>query len=331
MSAEIYLGVLGDEMTSNVSAGNSCLLAVLLVVRSSSEPRLVFHYPPRPGEDNAYFKQLLRDERADSSSSSSEGESYENDLERAAVEAENDPREGSSPPGLEDADANHRPGTTKDPRESQWNDIFSQDARRLAKALSPPLDQAKQFEVSIKGDVYVGRPVYVHPDGLWRRRRRRSSSMSKSHGEKRSAAASSNRSLLLAHRPLNATSGESTGAESGDDQLPRASETAHAKIPEQAVSDEASPLPPRSAGKMGSKDPLVMFHVVYVLNPSPLEHHTAVGTMWTNVAKKFARALKYEQARSEYVSREVSVISSTVKRLKKPAGTRLARYRIDSS
>ena len=51
-----------------------------------------------------------------------------------------------------------------------------------------------------------------------------------------------------------------------------------------------------------------MFHVVFVMNPPMLEYHSRVNDMYEGVVKRFARALKYEQANDNYMWREVETI-----------------------
>ncbi|PWW76049.1 hypothetical protein C7212DRAFT_295720 [Tuber magnatum] len=53
---------------------------------------------------------------------------------------------------------------------------------------------------------------------------------------------------------------------------------------------------------------MTMFHVVFVLNPPELEYHSRTQEMFDYVVKRFARALKYEQAKDGYVWREAEKI-----------------------
>lgn len=57
-----------------------------------------------------------------------------------------------------------------------------------------------------------------------------------------------------------------------------------------------------------------MFHVVFVMNPPPLEYHLRVREMYDNVVKKLSRAIKWEQARSSYVSKEATIIATCTER-----------------
>ena len=78
--------------------------------------------------------------------------------------------------------------------------------------------------------------------------------------------------------------------------------------------------PKRAKEEQLSKDNLKMFHVVFVLDPPPLEYHLRTKEMYDHVIKKFSRALRWEQARSNYVSKEASAISSAGKGHHKASG-----------
>ncbi|KAF8474787.1 nitrogen permease regulator of amino acid transport activity 3-domain-containing protein [Kalaharituber pfeilii] len=66
----------------------------------------------------------------------------------------------------------------------------------------------------------------------------------------------------------------------------------------------------KSEGTEEDKDGggMSMFHVVFVMNPPQMEYHARVQEMYTYVVRKFAKALKQEQARANYVGRETEMI-----------------------
>ena len=49
---------------------NPCLVAILLLVKTTSEPRIIFHYPPKPGEDNSHFTDMFKENPAADDNSS---------------------------------------------------------------------------------------------------------------------------------------------------------------------------------------------------------------------------------------------------------------------
>lgn len=52
-----------------------------------------------------------------------------------------------------------------------------------------------------------------------------------------------------------------------------------------------------------------MFNVVFVLDPPLLEYSIRLREVYDNIIKKFAKALKWEQARTDYVWKEAQNIS----------------------
>ena len=58
----------------------------------------------------------------------------------------------------------------------------------------------------------------------------------------------------------------------------------------------------------GKDDKKEAFNVVFVLNPPPLEYSIRVKEMYEHIIKKLSKALKLEQARSSYVSKQADII-----------------------
>lgn len=56
------------------------------------------------------------------------------------------------------------------------------------------------------------------------------------------------------------------------------------------------------------KSDMRMFHVVFVMNPPVIEYNYRIAEMYHFILSKFARTLRYEQAKSNYVWNEVSKI-----------------------
>ncbi|KAJ9658185.1 Nitrogen permease regulator 3 [Neophaeococcomyces mojaviensis] len=64
-----------------------------------------------------------------------------------------------------------------------------------------------------------------------------------------------------------------------------------------------------------SKSQLMMFHVVFVMNPPPLDHSYRVKEMYDNVIKKFSRALQWVQVHNEYVWKQAESLHSRRRQL----------------
>lgn len=315
-------------MTSPLLPPNPCLVAILLVVNYHHKPRIAFHYPPKPGEDNAHFKNSLSSEFTDEevpTSSDEESASSTNDQATAS-----DPAVGKSKDAdLRDGDLEEAgsaspekvEGVPSMQRSPQWDDVFGYRALYLAKLLCPPASSHKRrFEMSLNEKAFLGWPVFAK-DGKWRPRRRAKRSKSRdqlpggSSREKGEQRAIGGKTSLQVAEELEDTSEQVTDVD-GQNKL---QDTETGSVADITASLEDSKLkldnipgdiPKQKKAKDDfAKDTLKMFHVVFVLDPPPLEYHLRMKEMYDHVVKKFSRALKWEQARSNYVSKEASNIA----------------------
>ena len=301
-----------------MSYSNPCLIGIALVIKKKTEPHLVFHYPPKPGEDNSYFKSLFKSDSIDTTSSSSDDESdaEEGGLgDSQAKDAENK----DSPPDLDEAGSaspQKGPALQQGTKRLLWNDVFGYNSGVLAKAWCPAKGCYKRFEMSLGNNVILGRPVYAKDDGAWKRKRvaaRRSSDMTSPTAEK---AASGIRTISETLGQVNEVSVDASNlnsAETEDSGVATVEEKKGRAQPEEVMGNPDSSKTKNA--EIGTKDTLVMFNVVFVLRPPPLEYHARVKDMYEHVVKKFTKALKWEQARSSYVAKESALISSTANRV----------------
>ena len=312
-----------------MSAPNPCLIGIALIIKKKTEPHLVFHYPPRPGEENVYLKKLLKDDSIDTSSSSSDDEESTPEEEDMAKGDSKDGGKKDSPPDIDEpGSASPQKGATMQQGSKRllWNDVFGYSSGVLAKALCPAKASHKRFEVSLGNNVVLGRPVWAKEDGGWRKHkpRRRSSSMSNSTGAKASQAGDKAKATLMdsvieaPEEPLHFSSETNDESavidELGDGNPTEVSSGKRPSQEESPYSNRSKVLPSRAAQQV-VKDSMVMFHVVFVLRPPPLEYQARVKDIYEHVVKKLARALKWEQARSGYVAKEASLISSVAGRV----------------
>lgn len=313
-------------MASHLLPPNPCLVAILLVVNHHHQPRLVFHYPPKPGEDNSHFRTYLSEDLSeDTSSSSGEDESASSDGNQSPADRQaQDNQNGNNDAAdvdmeeLGSASPEKIDGMAQIKKPLKWNDIFGVEAGSLAKLLSPaPSTHKKRFEMTLDEKAFLGWPVFSK-DGHWQKKRRRKSqsktgSLRDDSTEKKSRSDVPGQTSSDALPELDDTSGQDTER---DEQI------GHNVKHERAISQR--PMSKAGPGKAASDsykrrqsndedkllDTLNMFHVVFVLNPPPLEYHLRIKEMYEHVVKKFSRALRWEQARSNYVSKETSTISA---------------------
>ncbi|KAI9653619.1 MAG: Nitrogen permease regulator 3 [Bathelium mastoideum] len=204
--------------------------------------------------------------------------------------------------GRNDAEARHR-------EMADWESVLGYSTDGLQKLLCPPKTfHKKRFEVCLDGLVFLGCPIFVREDGLWKKDKRH-----KTHSEQHDGRNPHN---LQAGADEETRPDEKASAKEGstDGQW-------HHERSQELSEDAAKISSPYSAPTFGveasknlgaSKDPgskpksvkeskMTMFHVVFVMNPPALEYHVRLDDMYRNVAREFAKILKVEQAQSFYV------------------------------
>lgn len=312
-------------MASPLLPPNPCLVAILLVVNYHHQPRLVFHYPPRPGEDNSHFRTYLSGDLAeDDSSSSSEDESASSDDNRSLADRHpQDDRGGNIDVGdvdmeeLGSASPEKLDGMAQIKKPLKWNDIFGVEAGSLAKLLSPaPSAHKKRFEMTLDEKAFLGWPVFSK-DGHWRKKGRRkfqskTASIRDDSTEQKGRSDTPAQMSSDARPELDDTSSQDTERDEQNGHKVKDERASSQRPMSQAGSGKALPESYKrrqSSDEDKLLDTLKMFHVVFVLNPPPLEYHLRIKEMYDHVVKKFSRALRWEQARSNYVSKETSTIA----------------------
>lgn len=318
-------------MSTNPLPPNPCLVAIFLIVKSSSDPSIVFHYPPRPGEDNSRFKDLVKDTAGEdeSTASSSAEDSPDSVAETPKSRQETEVNGKKDSPLHGDAFGSASPEKSNGLRAPQkWNDIFGYQSSVLAKLLTPATTgNKKRYEVGLGDRVMLGRPVFAKPDGTWKKTKkpRRSSSRSNITAEKTKKDRENMKGAKAKNLGIEETDHSETSAPelSADGQSDVREETKNRRITpdlSQHMQYEKGDAVKKSAKNSNTskityvaKKPLAMFHVVYVLQPPPLQYHVRVEEMYDCIVRKLSKALKWEQSRSNYVANEAALISSIIK------------------
>lgn len=354
-------------MSSIARPPDPCLVAIILIVRSRTGPRLVFHYPPNPLRENRLKTTTKGGRRisrtrnrqgarnTDSSSSEESGLSSDEDEEEreihaaanANVNANANAAPGrrpsnfgldehlpvSAPPGA-GAGESQRPaslgsgrasslrkrggaGASSDLEEDSserpvdgsgrssrlpWESLLGLPGSVWEKLLSPSRSWHKRrFEVGINDLALVGWPVFVREDGTWRKQRRKKKK-TRPHAEWEGGELGQNEAgedgqdeetMVLSSEMAASTASLGESVVSPTDTTKRASATSTklGKLPEDSLDPE-------------DNDHMTMFNVVFVMDPPLLEYSMRVKEIYENIIKKFAKALKWEQARTDYVWRE---------------------------
>lgn len=318
-------------MSSIARPPDPCLVAIILIVRSRAGPRLVFHYPPNPLSENG-FRPSLKGRRIsrtrsggiirgnDSDISDASGPTSDEDEEENHVGAGSGgivgttPRrtsnfgvaadDSSAPTGsgaesqrsarflhkkrggvsdVEEESGVRASGTRKEEVEEEDDDVGSRSPGESIlglqmdvweKLLSPSRAWHKRrFEVGINDLAFVGWPVFVREDGTWRKQKRKKEKKGPWDWEGRE----------LGHNEM----------EDGRDEAAEVNAEANGAAASHDMGRDSE-----------DKDCMTMFNVVFVLDPPLLEYSVRVREIYDNIIKKFAKALKWEQARTDYVWRE---------------------------
>ncbi|KAL1874984.1 Nitrogen permease regulator 3 [Paecilomyces lecythidis] len=333
-------------MSSIARPPDPCLVAIILIVRSRAGPRFVFHYPPNPLSDNGSRNSIKRryssrkntqGTKNNESASSDESSTTSDDEDEASylgnsgsfgrphsnhgideniLSASTVAGESQRPPSLVSSRASARKrGANSDIEEDQGS---SSDARRNGsgentrpswetllglttdvweKLLSPSRTWHKRrFEVGINDLSFVGWPVFVRDDGTWRKQKRK---------KKKPRAEWEGGDLGHEDQLDKSQPGEG-------DTAPESTAPAGAKS--STVTDGKNPTDAKSKTSKSDelpdsdKDSMTMFNVVFVLDPPQLEYSIRIKENYENVIKKFGKALKWEQARADYVWTEAQTI-----------------------
>lgn len=343
-------------MSSIARPPDPCLVAIILIVRSRTGPRLVFHYPPNPLSENRLKttnkggRRISRTrsrqgaKNTDSSSSDESGLSSDEDEDEKERESHvgataapgrrgsnfgilDDHAPVSASPGVGEpqlpgslasgraSSIRKRGGAGSDPEEDgsasdrpedgpghssrlPWESLLGLPGSVWEKLLSPSRSWHKRrFEVGINDLALIGWPVFVREDGNWRKQRRKKKKPRAEwdggelgHNENAEDGQGENKMVSSPEMGASVAFIDSTISPTG---IKGGSITSgkFGRLPDDSIDPE-------------DKDHMTMFNVVFVMDPPLLEYSSRVKEIYENIIKKFAKALKWEQARTDYVWRE---------------------------
>ena len=298
-------------MSGQVLPPNPSLVAIILVIRTRQGVKHIYHYPPSPGE---YKPQVKLDYEHSSEEGSSSEASYSSVEDDEHVRSD---EEGKTAYG---DDSNPEESSSASPEKIPVWEKSRRNPKELlglplgfASFLCPPsLYHKKRFELTIGKLTFLGWPCFARDNGDWKRRsktirqqRRRMSTIS----EQKPAKGLQKATPVEMDEELGETTGhESIDENPGTEGAPSNEGETSRKIETAVVEEEEERKGTRPSPTVGHG--LSMFHVIFVMNPHPLEYQVRVDEMYKHVVKKFSRALKWEQARSNYVLRECEKLKS---------------------
>jgi hypothetical protein len=198
----------------------------------------------------------------------------------------------------EDGTASDRPDDGPGGSRPPWESLLGVPGSVWEKLLSPSRSWHKRrFEVGINDLALIGWPVFVREDGAWRKQRRK---------KKKKARADWDGGELGHNETAEDGPKDEQFVTSPDLGASIASIAESLTSPTDSKRGSTSGRPGRSDEFLDSedKDHMTMFNVVFVVDPPLLEYSMRVKEIYENIIKKFAKALKWEQARTDYVWRE---------------------------
>ncbi|KAH7385834.1 nitrogen permease regulator of amino acid transport activity 3-domain-containing protein [Pyrenochaeta sp. MPI-SDFR-AT-0127] len=341
---------------------------LLVTNSRSLGPRLVFHYPPlspsaaalAAAKDPAWFRNETSTASVDSRSSDSDWDSSsdsddENDIEIGS-RTSGGRGSGRTLPGAhgssrdrtrlgtgvwgkqetideEDADdGDEREGIgRRRPRggDHDWATVLGFKTDALEKMLCPSREYNKRrFELGVESIVFVGAPMFVRDDGLWkklkRKRKKRSDKEKLEDGDlvRNLTMTEQDEDANSPEAPAQATPEPFVYPEGFEPGYGHGSMSSPSGAPSEAGSDTRS-----NSTTYDNNPDMTMFNVVFVLNPPALEYQQRVKDMYDNVTRKYAKALKYEEARFQYVWKESKRIIDMKQRAKETNESLTATWR----
>lgn len=295
-------------MSAQLLPPNPSLVAIILIIKTRQGVKHIYHYPPDPGRDKPHVK-LDYEHSSEEGSSSSEASysSVEDDPHWPSDgEGKGENRDDTSLDDSASASPDKKPawdGVTRSPKELLGLPLG------FASFLCPPATyHKKRFELSVDQLTFLGWPCFARENGDWKKRRSKSI---RDQRRKMSTISEQKPGETLAKKTLadvDEELGETTGHESVDEKIE--TEIDLATNEESGKLDASADADRKEAASPSVGHGLSMFHVILVMNPPPLEYQIRVDEMYRHVVKKFSRALKWEQARSNYVLRECEKLKS---------------------
>ena len=321
-------------MSYPVLPPNPSLVAIILMIKTRAGVHHVFHYPSNPGQEKTHIKLDYENSLEEESSESSEegSHSYFEDDRHDNKDGESTSRNSDEPDVDESGSASpEKEGLNGWKRPESTMDGFLGLPVGIQHFLCPDASaHKKRFEISIDGRVFLGWPVFSREDGSWKRKRKprhpvdEAADADTSTGEiNEPKNERMRRSSMQLDEDLGKTTDNETGAEEPETVAPGQS-TANAHTTK--VQARQDPLSIEDT-LQNPKEVLNMFHVVFVMNPPPLEYQLRVDEMYNHIVKKFSRALKWEQSRSDFVRKE----AEKIRELTAKYGNHHFPYRISTS
>jgi hypothetical protein len=209
------------------------------------------------------------------------------------------------------SDAENESGAGSDRQEDESRGTDASNRTPIESILGLPVDvwekllspsrsfHKRRFELGINDLAFIGWPVFLREDGSWRKQKRKKKRKQRAEWE----------GGELGHSETAEDSPDDSGeaiAASTETLSPHSA--IHPKTQRPSMSSNRSSKLASELLDTDEKDTMTMFNVVFVLDPPLLEYSMRVREIYDNIIKKFTKALKWEQSRTDYVWREAQHI-----------------------
>ncbi|GAV47026.1 hypothetical protein ZYGR_0E00350 [Zygosaccharomyces rouxii] len=184
------------------------------------------------------------------------------------------------------------------------NKIFGLDAEFVAEFCSPEREMCNtRYEFTVDTLCFLGLPVHVDQHGNWRKSKR------KKHTT-RSKRSSSTTTRLSKQRSSLSQNGDGESGENDMDSSQLRSSSHNLQDDNGEINEDNDEC--ENSNNQNIKEDLEknmnMFHVCFVMNPSLVEYNERIDDMFHYAVARLSMLLRYAQEKSQYVSKECSII-----------------------
>ncbi|KAB8339333.1 hypothetical protein FH972_022266 [Carpinus fangiana] len=326
---------------------NPSILALFIVTRSGSGPRIIAHYPPAPSlstdsGDVTVPDGYLSDEEALTDSGDEDNETHAWSDDNPSTSAKEARSMASNPSKeyyeggysfydtVDDLTSNDSPRkkVTEEEKQSGWDKLFGYSTDSLAKLLAPNSQSwhMNRLEVSMGGRTFVGCPAYRFTDAKWKRPRTPKVGLERHATDSTNAASGRGDNDTQANKQDTETSSgpliKPYPGDGNESEVPETPDSAAAEKPAFLSTHQEHSPPPEllssstpsnySAASSNSSSSLTMFTVVAVVSPPSLEHQLRVEEHFQFVVKPLCSTLKRLQRRDGYIESQSRMLEKAM-------------------
>lgn len=333
------------RLTGEALPPNPCLVALLLVARSGTGPRIVIHYPPCPSTEVNHADVTVSSTAPDDVDQDGQDSDPFGDL---SDDSDDEKPHGVYPrsiassrrPFAGDGDASYGAGDAFDARARHdrqgYDTLFGHSVDNVAGLMAPKshIWHHKRLEASLDGRVLVGCPTFKGDDGQWKNHRRPSSQArldtpKTTHrpqdgkvGRADTSQATRDDSSSSSEADANGDSSPSKSKSDSPSKLSK-SELSRSDSSQLGLLSTSTPSDYSAASSNGPTS-LSMFNVVAVLSPPSLECPDRVDDIFRNVIRALATILRRLQHKRSFVEHQAHLLDKIIGEARMKGGSSLS-------